>query len=93
MTWSLKKRTSNQRFPVHPAVEQAKVEMLEAFTSGSDDYGLKHLRLKYLLALHHPETGRPMEQRKLSADHKAKISASKKEYWTRRRAAIGVRAS
>ena len=85
--------SGNNRFPVHPDVERAKVELLEAFTSGADDYGLKVLRLQYLLARCHPPEDRPPAQRVLTDNHKAKLSASWAAKRARRAVAFGTRPS
>jgi hypothetical protein len=85
--------SGNNRFPVHPDVERAKAELLEAFTTGSDDYGLKVLRLQNLLAEFHPEKDRPPAQRILTDNHKAKLSASWAAKRARRAVAFGTRPS
>jgi hypothetical protein len=95
--------SGNSRFPVHPDVERAKAELLEAFIAGAEDYGLKVLRLQYLLARCHPEKDRPPAQRILTDNHKvkriltdthkAKLSASWAAKRARRAVAFGTRPS
>ena len=80
--------SGNNRFPVHPDVERAKAELLEAF--GTDDYGLKVVRLQNLLAEFHPPEDRPAEQRVLTDNHKASLKASWAAKRARRAVAFGT---
>jgi hypothetical protein len=80
--------SGNNRFPVHPDVVRAKAEMLEAF--GTDDYGVKVVRLQNLLAQFHPPEDRPAAQRVLTDNHKASLKASWAAKRARRAVAFGT---
>jgi hypothetical protein len=57
----LKGGHSLEKFPVHPAVEEAKAELLAAVLSGGD-IGQARQKLKRLLNQHHPrDTRHPMQ--------------------------------